>query len=113
MPSRGELEQRILEVLWSTDAALSVADVHAVLNEERQLAYTTVMTVLDRLAKKGLVTRELVARAWRYRPGASHAELLAEDLAATLEGVDLSTRREALTRFSAGLSSDELIALRG
>lgn len=113
MPSRGELEQRILEVLWGTDAPCSVADVHAVLNEERPLAYTTVMTVLDRLAKKDLVTRELVARAWRYRPGASHAELLAADLAAAIAGVDPATRIEALARFGASLSDEELSALRG
>ncbi|WGT47505.1 BlaI/MecI/CopY family transcriptional regulator [Tessaracoccus lacteus] len=112
MSSRGELEQRIMEVLWSSDAPRSVADVHAILTVERPLAYTTVMTVLDRLAKKGLVTRELVARAWRYEAGYSQSDLLAAELATALQSVSGSVRREALTRLAKLLSDEDLTALR-
>lgn len=113
MPSRGELEQRIMEVLWGADAPMSVADVHAILNVERPLAYTTVMTVLDRLAKKGLVTRELVARAWRYEPGFTQAGLLAAEVAAQLRGVDAAVRRDALNLLGELLPDEDLSALRG
>lgn len=113
MASRGELEQRIMEVLWASDAPMSVADVHAVLNIERTLAYTTVMTVLDRLAKKKLVTRELVARAWRYQPGYTQAGLLAAELAVALHDVAEPVRRDALMRLGELLTEDDLAVLRG
>ena len=51
---------------------------------EREIAYTTVMTVLDRLAKKDLVTRGRDGRAWRYTASSSRAELTSETLHHTL-----------------------------
>ena len=51
---RGELEQRVMVLLWQAGEPLSVVDVQGLLARDRDLAYTTVMTVLDRLAKKGL-----------------------------------------------------------
>ena len=47
----GELERAIMDVLWDTDTSLTVREVSARLTE-RDLAHTTVMTVLDRLAKR-------------------------------------------------------------
>ena len=58
MVSRGELEQQVMVLLWRAGEPLTVADVQELLARERDLAYTTVMTVLDRLAKKGLARRE-------------------------------------------------------
>ena len=112
MPSRGELEQRVMELLWTSDAPRTVSELHQLLTTERELAYTTVMTVLDRLAKKGLVTRELVARAWRYEAGYSQSDLLAAELATALQSVSGSVRREALTRLAKLLSDEDLTALR-
>jgi predicted transcriptional regulator len=53
----GELERAIMDVLWDTNSSLTVREVSARLTE-RNLAHTTVMTVLDRLAKKGFARRE-------------------------------------------------------
>ncbi len=68
----GPLEQRILEALWarrdSTVRELLQADC-------RDLAYTTVMTTLDRLFKKGLLTRSEEGRAFRYATRFSCEEL--------------------------------------
>lgn len=111
MTSRGELEQRVLELLWSASSPRSVADVQAELSKERTLAYTTVMTVLDRLAKKSLVTRERIDRAWYYEAAHTQSELLSMELVALLEGVPPSTRVEALRALSAHLSDDERAAL--
>jgi Predicted transcriptional regulator len=63
----GELERAIMDVLWDTDTSLTVREVSARLTE-RNLAHTTVMTVLDRLAKKGFARRERDGRAWRIAP---------------------------------------------
>ncbi|MHA6513192.1 BlaI/MecI/CopY family transcriptional regulator [Tessaracoccus sp. Z1128] len=113
MPSRGELEQRVMELLWASDVPRSVADVHQDLSAERELAYTTVMTVLDRLAKKGLVSRELIARAWQYRPTSSQAEVVVRDLMRQLERVPLQVRAEALRRLADSLTDEERAALAG
>lgn len=72
----GELELQIMEILWRQEEVLSVREVHEALLQDRPLAYTTVMTVLDRLAKKGIVSRVRDGRAWRYRSADSRADLV-------------------------------------
>ena len=111
MPSRGELEQRVMELLWASDEPRSVADVQAVLSAERELAYTTVMTVLDRLAKKGLVDRDLVNRAWQYRAHNTQAEVLAAELGDLLARVPDGVRLDALARLAAMLGPHERAAV--
>ena len=108
----GNLEREVMDHLWDADGPQTVREVHHAICAERKLAYTTVMTVLDRLAKKGLVTRELVARAWRYEAGYSQSDLLAAELATALQSVSGSVRREALTRLAKLLSDEDLTALR-
>jgi Predicted transcriptional regulator len=77
MATSGELEQAVMEILWSHTAPLSVREVHELLGLDRTLAYTTVLTVLDRLAKKGNVLRSLDGRAWLYRPARSRVDEIA------------------------------------
>lgn len=96
-----------MELLWASDAPMSVAEVHAELSAERELAYTTVMTVLDRLAKKGLVDRDLVARAWQYRPRFTQAEVVSREIAGLLSGLSAPVRAEALRRLLDSLAPDE------
>ena len=111
MNSLGELERSVMEQLWSTDASQSVREVHVALNRERELAYTTVMTVLDRLAKKGLVDRERDGRAYRYAPAHTRDELVADVMHTALEG-DTADRTAALVAFVNRVSPDEATALR-
>jgi predicted transcriptional regulator len=68
----GELEQRVMEVLWEA-APLPVREVQRRLGRGR-LAYTTVMTTLDRLYKKHLLAREKAGLAYLYRPAIDRAE---------------------------------------
>ena len=65
-----ELELEVMKVLWRRDAA-TVADVQEELKPARPLAYTTVMTVLDRLARKGAADRDKQGRGYLYRPAVS------------------------------------------
>ena len=60
------MEMECLKVLWTRPEA-SVAEVRAGMT--RPLAYTTVMTVLDRMCVKGLVKRRKRGRAWSYSAG--------------------------------------------
>lgn len=84
-------------ILWSRPEWLSVRDVHEVLAADRDLAYTTVMTVLDRLAKKGLATRQLDGRAWLYRPARPQAEEVAATMIEELAKLDPRSRSVVLT----------------
>jgi predicted transcriptional regulator len=67
----GPLEVQVMEVLW-TAGDRSVREVVEQL--DRKLAYTTVMTTLDRLFKKGLLDRQKSERAFLYTPRLSHDE---------------------------------------
>ena len=51
----GDLERAVMEQLWKASEPQTVRSVHAALSAQRHLAYTTIMTVLRRLADKGLV----------------------------------------------------------
>ena len=75
----GELELAVMEVVWQREP-ISVSDVLAVLNnDERNLAYTSVMTVMSRLAEKGWLKAEKHGRAFFYR--AVHSRKQAESAA--------------------------------
>ncbi|HEX7161723.1 MAG TPA: BlaI/MecI/CopY family transcriptional regulator [Trebonia sp.] len=104
----GDLERAIMEVLWQTDSALTVRQVSNGLPQS--LAHTTVMTVLDRLAKKGFVRRERDGRAWRYRPAATREAYVAELMLTAL--AQTGDRDAALARFAQSVSGAEAEVLR-
>lgn len=70
----GQLEALVMEQLWSASGSLTVREVLSRLPDERNRAYTTVMTVLDNLFRKGLVTRAMEGKAYRYQPLRSREE---------------------------------------
>lgn len=109
--SLGDLEHQVMEQLWAADEPQSVRDVHAVLVQNRELAYTTVMTVLDRLTKKNLVSRESAGRAYRYAPSRSREQLVADVMHDALPGT-VSDRTAALVAFVEGVTPDEADAMR-
>ena len=81
----GDLEAMVMEVLWGAERPLAVREVVELLRAERDLAYTTVMTVLDNLHRKRWLHRHRDGRAWRYEPALSRqaytAQLMHEALA--------------------------------
>ena len=98
-----------MDVLWETDTSLTVREVSARLTG-RNLAHTTVMTVLDRLAKKGFARRERDGRAWRYCPAATRETYVTELMLAALD--QTGDRTAALTRFAQSVSGVEAEVLR-
>jgi predicted transcriptional regulator len=68
----GQLEEEVMELLWS-EAPLAVRDVQRRVAGGK-LAYTTLMTTLDRLYKKELLARDKVGLAFVYRPAIDRAE---------------------------------------
>lgn len=81
----GDLEYAVLAALWNKGTA-SAKEIHADIGEPAGLVYTTIAKVLDRLHEKALVKRELVGKAFLYRP------------AVPRERVERARTREALSR---------------
>ncbi len=101
-----------MDQLWTVAAPATVRQVHDALNGSREVAYTTVMTVLDRLARKGFADQIRDGRAYRYLPAVSRDELTAELMHQALDTVDGSDRTAALLRFVGDVTADDADALR-
>jgi BlaI family penicillinase repressor len=80
----GVLERNVMDVLWAGND-LAVRDVQALL--PRRVAYTTVMTTLDRLYKKGVLVRRQSGRAFLYSPAATRAQFQAQLAGRVLSGI--------------------------
>ncbi|MGQ0841930.1 BlaI/MecI/CopY family transcriptional regulator [Actinokineospora sp.] len=106
----GGLESAIMDVLWAADEPVRVRTVLERLDTGKNLAYTTVMTVLDILHRKQWVEREMHDRAYYYRPAFSRAEVGARSLR---EIIDHSGDPEAvLLHFARSVTESESEALR-
>lgn len=95
----GPLEIRVLEALWSRATPACVRDLQP---RFPGVAYTTLMTTLDRLFRKGTLAREKSGRAFFYRPKASQQELISElagSTFATLLPGDADSVRPILSMF--------------
>lgn len=84
----GELEAAVMELLWR-DAGLTVNQVEERLQQRRQIAHTTVLTTLDRMHRKGYLTREKKGKAFVYAPRYTREEFergLAQEVLGALLG---------------------------
>jgi predicted transcriptional regulator len=109
----GELERAVMDHLWSMPEAQTVRQVHEALSARRDLAYTTVMTVLQRLAKKNLVSQIRDDRAHQYAPVHGRDELVAGLMVDALsQAEDSGGRQAALVHFVERVGADEAAALR-
>lgn len=109
----GDLERAVMDHLWDTGDPQTVRQVHDALRVQRELAYTTVMTVLQRLARKGLVAQIRDDRAHQYTPVHGRDELVAGLMVDALDqAADSGGRRAALMHFVERVGADEADALR-
>ena len=106
----GDLEAAVMDLIWRSQRPVLVRDVVEQIQPERPLAYTTVMTVMDNLHRKGFLSREMVGRAWRYTPSASREVYTARLMRDALDSSDDQTA--ALAHFVAGMSAAESDTLR-
>jgi len=95
------LELLCLNALWAQGQA-SVNQVRQAVASSRPLAYTTVMTVLDRLARRGVVTRHKVGRAFVYTPAISRDAVRRLALKEFLDAYFESSRDQLLHFLQAG-----------
>lgn len=105
-----ELESQVLEVLWAAGRRLTPGEVHETLPGQRQLAYTTVMTVLVRLWKKQLVDRTRVGRAYAYFPRLGRGDYAAQKMKEILTASGNSS--EALASFIHEIEPRDLARLK-
>ena len=70
----GELEMAIMDVMWAAESPCMVREVRERLRYDRPVAYTTVMTVMDILYRKGILKRVKHGQAWRYWPAEQREE---------------------------------------
>jgi predicted transcriptional regulator len=70
----GDLEAVVMDVLWSRSGPSTVRSVHDELVAQRQIAYTTVMSTMDNLFRKGWLLRDKIGLAYHYRPTMSREE---------------------------------------
>lgn len=95
-----------MKALWKLDRA-GVEDVRRELPGRQRSAYTTVQTVLNRLAERGLLTRERKGRSILYSAKVSEADYYARSLRRSLEGASEEARRVALTHLVGELPAAE------
>ncbi len=81
----GDLERRVMEELWRRGDECSVREVYAAFAES--LAYTTVMTTLDRLYRKGILGRRRDGRAFLYRPRLTRDEFEGQVASDMIDGL--------------------------
>ncbi|HEV7167819.1 MAG TPA: BlaI/MecI/CopY family transcriptional regulator [Micrococcaceae bacterium] len=121
MATLGELERAVMDLLWEHPTAMTANTLRDLLTQRpasgnkdgadsKELAVTTVLTVLSRLEKKGLVERERDIRPHRYRSVTTRADHTAELM---LEVLGSAPDREAvLARFIGTVSDGEAATLR-
>ena len=105
----GELEAVIMARLWERRRPTLVREIVDDLRDDRPLAYTTVMTVMENLHRKGWLRRERDGRAWRYKPTGSRSSYTAELMN---DALGTSTdRRTALAHFVLQMSPHDAALL--
>lgn len=71
----GPLETEVMQAVWHSGEATTTRDVHERLHRRQDVAYTTVMTVMGNLTRKGLLERRLEGKAYVYRAVVTQQEL--------------------------------------
>lgn len=113
----GPLEQDIMNCMWDQKTA-SVRDIHNCLSKQKDIAYTTVMTIMSRLTEKGFLKRGLVGNQYIYKPAKRRTSFMKNTISTMAKSIMNNFGEEALLTFideidKQGLSEEkkkELIA---
>ena len=106
----GDLEAVIMGRVWEHADPVTVRELHDELSAERVIAYTTVMSTMDTLHRKGWLNRVKEGKAYRYSPSASREEYSARLMREAL--ADGGDTEVVLSHFLAQIDGDESEALR-
>ena len=89
------LELDIMKAVWQR-SPITVRDVQAAIHPHRNLAYTTVMTIMDRLYHKGLINRRFESGAHLYEPAISYTEVRDDALNSLIDSFFHGSREKLL-----------------
>ena len=109
-PIQGELQAQIMATLWRLGAG-TVEEVRSGLPSRYRGAYTTVQTVLNRLAERRMLTRRKEGNVVVYRPKVSEADYVSRSIKQTLATASIDARQAALAKLIGELDEGELSEL--
>lgn len=106
-PLTGDLQIQVMPVLWRLERA-SVEQVREALPRRYRSAYNTVQTVLNRLADRGLLTREREGSTIIYSPRVSEADFVRRNVQSALDGASAEARQVVMAQLVGRLEPTEL-----
>ncbi len=106
----GDLEAVIMDRVWEHAEPVTVRELHDEMSAGRVIAYTTVMSTMDNLHRKGWLNRVKEGKAYRYSPSASRAEYSARLMREAL--ADGGDTEMVLSHFLSQIDGEESEALR-
>lgn len=108
---QGELQLQLMSAMWRLQEG-TVEQIRQAVPARYQSAYTTVQTVLNRLAERGMLTRQRRGNTIVYAPAISEDEYVAQTVESALSSATPGARDAVLARLIGGLEKDELSELR-
>lgn len=106
----GGLEADIMEALWSRGRS-AVRDVHTHLRATKHLAYTTVMTVMSRLATKGLLKRDMVGGMYYYEPAMTREEFTQRLVSQVIDSLLESFPEQTMAHLVTHARTDDFLSI--
>ncbi len=106
----GELQTQIMSTMWRLGSG-TVDEVRDALPHRYRGAYTTIQTVLNRLADRGLLSRERQGRSYTYTPTLSESDYLSRSITHVLAGTSAAVRQTVLAQLYGQLDSSDLSEL--
>ena len=88
-----------MEIIWRQKDVISVKEVAKILSKKRQIAYTTVMTIMSRLVKKGVLVRRLNGLSYLYKSKVAKEQFVAKAVHGLFSSAVSILGEEALTHF--------------
>ncbi len=102
----GDLEVDIMQIAWQEEKS-TVRDVYEKLRLKREIAYTTVMTIMSRLAEKKLLEKEESGNSLIYRPTVTEQEFAQKVVSEVLDGLLEGFAEPALSHFVDRMSNED------
>lgn len=102
----GDLEADVMKIVWKLER-VTVRDVYEQLRLEKTLAYTTVMTIMGRLAEKGLLEKEPQGNAFVYTPTISQEDFAKRVVSEVIDGLMEEFAEPALSHMVDRLSTED------
>jgi predicted transcriptional regulator len=105
--SLGQLEASVMGVVWGAEDPVCVEDVRSALASSKEAAYTTIMTTMDRLYKKGFLTRERRGKAYYYTARVTQAEMGTTVTKQVIDGLLKTFAEPAISYFVEALGDSD------